>query len=226
MFQESIDKKDAKSEVKNHAVRFSAYIDEEEILNIDPKKIDASFKNQLQDLNMTFSIIYRDSSSQDPNNDYVVRALSAPSFLPYQCPVWDICFFTCPYIIESNVLCRQAPKNPALYFSYYTKLSVFLKNRKALKFSELLCKLYLYLYLQNLTMKGTTAWTTPGSTQKCSLGRQWRTFLKIKTRERASCGAESSRRCFKGLRWARQMPKRLQTSRMKQQSFTRCSLRA
>ena len=56
--QESPDKKD--SDI-NPSIRFFAKITEApELLQYDPDKVDRNFKNALQDMNMQFTIIYRD----------------------------------------------------------------------------------------------------------------------------------------------------------------------
>lgn len=68
-----------------------------------------------------------------------MRTFEAPSFTQPEQPLWDICFFTYPYIIETNVM-LAAIDRPEQFFSYYTKLSVFLKNRKGMAFSEALGK--------------------------------------------------------------------------------------
>lgn len=68
-----------------------------------------------------------------------MRTFDAPSFVVQSNPIWDICFFSFPYIIETNVMVPHEPSRVDLFFSYYTKLSVFLKNRKGINFNEALC---------------------------------------------------------------------------------------
>lgn len=69
-----------------------------------------------------------------------MRTFDAPSFITSVNPVWDVCFFSFPYIIETNVMIGSMPQPSDRFFSYYTKLSVFLKNRKGAKFNEILGK--------------------------------------------------------------------------------------
>lgn len=59
-----------------------------------------------------------------------MRTFDAPSCVAQHTRVWDVCFFSFPYIIETNVMIPACPQLAGEFFSYYTKLSVFLKNRK------------------------------------------------------------------------------------------------
>lgn len=136
IFEESPQK--TRRERQNPAMAFFVAIKEQELLTINPKKLDASFKNQLQDLNLQFSIIYRDFSAQDDNGSYVMRTFDAPSFVSQHTSVWDVCFFSFPYIIETNVMVPSLPQQAGEFFSYYTKLSVFLKNRKETNLNQTL----------------------------------------------------------------------------------------
>lgn len=67
-----------------------------------------------------------------------MRTFDGPSFITPTNTIWDVCFFSFPYIIETNVMIPQAPASSDQFFSYYTKLSVFLKNRKSLKLGSAL----------------------------------------------------------------------------------------
>ena len=78
-----------------------------------------------------------------------MRTFDAPSFTVPENQFWDVCFFSCPFIIETNVMVSNPPIEIDHYFSYYTKLSVFLKNRKGMKFTEILGK-RLFLIFNNI----------------------------------------------------------------------------
>lgn len=116
-------------EPKNHSIRFLVEVGDPSLLEIDPKKFDTSFRNPMQDHNVQLSIIYRDNS-EEGSGDYVMRTFDAPSYVMPAIPIWDVCFFSYPYIIETNVMMAAPPATPDTYFNYYTKLHVFLKNRK------------------------------------------------------------------------------------------------
>ena len=90
-------------------------------------------------MNLQFSLIYRDQ--QNPDGSYIMRTFESPSFLrgaEGAANLWDVCFFSYPFIIETNLFVQNEPAKADQYFSYYTKLQVFLKNRKdgGVKFSE------------------------------------------------------------------------------------------
>ena len=89
-------------------------------------------------MNLQFSLIYRDTSSGDSEGEYVMRTFDAPSFITKDRKIWDICFFSYPFIIETNVMVEEMPPKPDNDFDYYTKLQVFLKNRKDFNFTEIL----------------------------------------------------------------------------------------
>jgi hypothetical protein len=89
---------------------------------------------------MQLSLIYKDNS-EDGDGEYVMRTFDAPSYVTTETPVWDVCFFSYPYIIETNVMLGGLPASADHYFDYYTKLNVFLKNRKSYNFTEILGKL-------------------------------------------------------------------------------------
>ncbi len=67
-----------------------------------------------------------------------MRTFDAPSFVTPDSGVWDVCFFSYPFIIETNVMVKEIPAKADINFDYYTKLHVFLKNRKELNFTEIL----------------------------------------------------------------------------------------
>jgi hypothetical protein len=67
-----------------------------------------------------------------------VKTLEAPSFL--EGAQWDICFFCCPYIFETNLIVVYTPKADE-FFTYYQKLWVFFRNRKNEKFNQTLGKI-------------------------------------------------------------------------------------
>ena len=90
---------------------------------------DTRFRNPLQDHNVQLSIIYRDNS-EEGTGDYVMRTFDAPSYVNPENPIWDVCFFSYPYIIETNLMVAYLPPLTDTNFNYYTKLHVFLKNRK------------------------------------------------------------------------------------------------
>jgi hypothetical protein len=85
------------------------------------------------------SLIYREQTPDASLGNYVMRTFESPSFLRADANIWDVCFFSYPYIIESNLFLQSEPSKADHFFSYYTKLQVFLKNRKeGVKFSEVL----------------------------------------------------------------------------------------
>jgi hypothetical protein len=129
--------KEAAKDSSNPSIRFLVLIEDEDLLKTDKKHFDTRFKNTLQDMNLQFSLIYRDVS-QDGEGEYVMRTFDAPSFVTKDRKVWDICFFSYPFIIETNVMVQEMPSKPVSDFDYYTKLQVFLKNRKDYNFTEIL----------------------------------------------------------------------------------------
>lgn len=67
-----------------------------------------------------------------------MRTFDAPSYVRPETPVWDVCFFSYPFIIETSLMAAKIPAKPDAFFNYYTKLHVFLKNRKELNYMEVL----------------------------------------------------------------------------------------
>lgn len=67
-----------------------------------------------------------------------MRTFESPCFVTEDTPIWDVCFFSYPYIIETNVMTSKMPAQAVTNFNYYTKLHVFLKNRKDANFMEIL----------------------------------------------------------------------------------------
>lgn len=148
LFDFSNTKKEVKErnrEDKNPSIRFVVQIDDSDLLKTEPKNFDTRFKNTLQDFNMQLSLIYRDNS-EEGNGEYVMRTFDAPSYVTKETPVWDICFFSSPFIIETNVMLGALPATADSYFDYYTKLNIFLKNRKSYNFTEILGKFLLVIY--------------------------------------------------------------------------------
>jgi hypothetical protein len=73
-----------------------------------------------------------------------MRTFEAPAYVRAEWPVWDVCFFSYPYIIETNLMAAQVPAKADVLFTYYTKLHVFLKNRKDVNFMELLGNTFIH----------------------------------------------------------------------------------
>lgn len=90
----------------------------------DPLIVDRNFKNPLQDNNLQFTLIYKDPRTYE----YVIKTFEAPSYTAGR--VWDVCWFCCPKIIETNLMINEKPHHPSRFFSYYVKLGVFFKNRR------------------------------------------------------------------------------------------------
>jgi hypothetical protein len=75
-------------------IRFVAnFSGSENLINRNDSLLDRNFKNQIQDQNVWFSLIYKEPNSPD----FKVRNIEAPSF--FDGSVWDICFFSNPYVI-------------------------------------------------------------------------------------------------------------------------------
>ena len=69
-----------------------------------------------------------------------MRTVDFPSFLTPETPVWDVCFFSAPHLIQTSVMLPSLPADPSQNFAYYTKLAVFLRNRQSLNFKSVLGK--------------------------------------------------------------------------------------
>jgi hypothetical protein len=95
--------KESSKEEPNPSIRFLVHVEDDDFLKTDPKNFDTRFKNTLQDLNLQLSLIYRDNS-ENGEGDYVMRTFDAPSFVTKDRPIWDVCFFSYPFIIETNVM--------------------------------------------------------------------------------------------------------------------------
>ena len=54
------------------------------------------------------SLVYRDINS----NEYEITTFDAPAFLEHTKPVWDVCLYSFPLIIETNVMIKSVPENP------------------------------------------------------------------------------------------------------------------
>ena len=54
------------------------------------------------------SLVYRDINS----NEYEMTTFDAPAFLEHTKPVWDVCLYSLPLIIETNVMIKSVPENP------------------------------------------------------------------------------------------------------------------
>lgn len=129
--------KEASKESPNPSIRFLVSFEDDDLLKTNKNHFDTRFKNTLQDINLQFSLIYKDASP-DGDGEYVMRTFEAPSFVTKERKIWDICFFSYPFIIETNVMVPVMPSKPDTDFDYYTKLQVFLKNRKDFNFTEIL----------------------------------------------------------------------------------------
>ncbi len=146
MKSESIFEKSPGNQPKNPSIRFLISIEDPSLLKIDPERFDTRFRNSLQDNNVQLSIIYRDNS-EDSDSSFVMRTFESPCFVTEETPIWDVCFFSNPFIIETNVMTAQLPTHPTTNFNYYTKLHVFLKNRKDANFMEILGNPILFTFL-------------------------------------------------------------------------------